>query len=180
MLHPMSMRMCFTPRTWPVLAAIAALAALGIAHAFETFGGLRPCALCLRQREVYWIALAIVVAGIAAARLLPGWRLERGVVALLGLTFLTGAMVAGYHAGVEWHFWPGPATCSGDTAGLAGLNAADLSAALDQASKAPSCDQIPWSLAGLSMAGWNALYSLALAAGSFFSLGRKTEIDIAP
>ncbi len=176
----MNMRAIFTPRTWPLLAALAALAALGIAHAFETFGGLRPCALCLRQREVYWVALAIALAGMAAARVFPGWRAGRGVVALLGLTFLTGAIVAGYHAGVEWHLWPGPATCSGDAAGLAGLSAADLGAALGQASKAPSCDQVPWSFAGLSMAGWNMLYSLALAVGSFISLGRKTEIEIAP
>jgi len=169
-----------TPQSWPLLAAFGALTALGIAHAFESFGGLRPCALCLRQREVYWIALAIAVAGLAAARIRPGWRIGRGVVALLGLTFLTGAIVAGYHAGVEWHLWPGPTTCSGNAAGLAGLSAADLGAALGHASKAPRCDQIPWSFAGLSMAGWNVLYSLGLAAGSFLSLGRKVEDEIVP
>jgi disulfide bond formation protein DsbB len=165
---------------WPLMAAIAALSALGIAHAFETFGGLTPCALCLRQREVYWLALIIAIIGLAVMRARPHWRAERGVVALLGLTFLTGAIVAGYHAGVEWHFWPGPATCTGGGDALAGLSAADLGAALGTAGKAPACDQIPWSFAGISMAGWNMVLSLMLAGTSFYSLTQAKEPEIAP
>ncbi|MDQ7076772.1 MAG: disulfide bond formation protein B [Robiginitomaculum sp.] len=172
--------MFFRTSFWPVLAAIASLGALGIAHAFETFGGLQPCALCLRQREVYWFALTIAILGILVMRFKPEWRLGRGVVALLGLTFLTGAMVAGYHAGVEWHFWPGPTTCSGGGSGLDGLSASDLSAVLGTAAKAPACDKIPWSFAGISMAGWNMLLSLALAGASFFSLVQGKEREIAP
>ncbi len=166
----MNIRENLTPSRWPLLAALAAIMALGTAHAFETFGGLQPCALCLRQREVYWVALAIAALGLLAMYMKPNWNIGRGVVALLGLTFLTGAIVAGYHAGVEWHFWPGPATCTGGGVGLEGFSAADLNAALGTASKAPSCDQIPWSFAGISMAGWNAVFSAALVAASFFSL----------
>ncbi len=157
------------------MAIIASLASLGIAHAFENFGGLRPCALCLRQREVYWVALVIAIIGMSLMQLKPNRMTGRGVVALLGLTFLTGAFVAGYHAGVEWHFWPGPATCTGGGGGLDGLSAADLNAALGTATKAPACDEIPWSFAGISMAGWNMILSLALATASFLSLMQDKE-----
>ncbi len=169
----------FNTSRWPLFAALASIAALAIAHAFEHFGGLRPCALCLRQREVFWVALGIAILGVGLMRKRPDWPIGRGITALLGLTFLTGAIVAGYHAGVEWHFWPGPSTCSGGGSGLEGLDAADLGAILGTATKAPACDQIPWSFAGLSMAGWNVLYSLTLTIASFVSLGRAKEREIA-
>ncbi len=176
----MNKQMIFKPSRWPLWAGLASLSALAIAHAFEHFGGLQPCALCLRQREVYWLALVIAIVGMAIMRARPDWRVGRGVTALLGLTFLTGAIVAGYHAGVEWHFWPGPTTCTGTGGALDGFNAADLSAALGTASKAPACDQIPWSFAGISMAGWNMVLSLMLASASFYSLTQSKEREIAP
>jgi disulfide bond formation protein DsbB len=176
----MKLQTYLTPTRWPYLAVFASLFALGTAHAFETFGGLQPCALCLRQREVYWVALSIALVGIALMRLKPSWNIGRGVVALLGLAFLTGTFIAGYHAGVEWHFWPGPTTCSGAGSGLEGLSTSDLSAALGVASKAPACDQIPWSFAGISMAGWNMVLSLFLSAASLFCLLQVNRREIAP
>ena len=50
-------------RSWPLVAALCALAVLGVAHGFETFGGLAPCHLCLQQREIYWVAVAVGLAG---------------------------------------------------------------------------------------------------------------------
>lgn len=165
----MNIRAHLTPNHWPLIAALASLAALGTAHAFENFGGLHPCALCLRQREVYWLALAIAAIAFIAMRTKPNWPIGRYATPVLGLVFLFGAVLAGYHAGVEWKFWLGPATCTGGGEGLAGLTTADLSAALSTASKAPQCDEIAWSLFGISMAGWNAVLSFALAGLSFFS-----------
>ena len=52
---------------WPLVAALVSAAMLAIAHAFERFGGLAPCTLCLRQREVYWVALAVGLVGFALA-----------------------------------------------------------------------------------------------------------------
>ena len=46
-------------RWWTAFALAASLAMLGAAHAFERFGGLAPCNLCLKQREVFWGAVAI-------------------------------------------------------------------------------------------------------------------------
>jgi disulfide bond formation protein DsbB len=126
---------------WRLAALIASAVMLAIAHGFQTFGGYAPCTLCLRQREVYWVAAT----------------LSFGL-----MIFLVGAGIAIYHAGAEWKFWPGPSACS--SAGAGGVSAADLKNLLNGAKiRPPACDQAPWVFAGLSMAGWNAVASLGLA-----------------
>ncbi|MGZ8369458.1 MAG: disulfide bond formation protein B [Caulobacteraceae bacterium] len=156
-------------RRWSLLAAAASAFMLAAAHAFETFGGLQPCILCLRQREVYWAALAVGLIGYAVARLRKApSRTNRAVAALLAVIFLVGVGVAVYHAGAEWKFWPGPAACGAGTGALA--TASDMAAMLNGAKgKAPHCDEAAWVFAGLSMAGWNALAYLALAALSVWA-----------
>ncbi|VAV94155.1 Periplasmic thiol:disulfide oxidoreductase DsbB, required for DsbA reoxidation [hydrothermal vent metagenome] len=153
-------------RHWPLLAALISAAMLATAHGFEHFAHLAPCELCYRQREVYWLALVLGLVVMLVQYKKPASRMMQGGLALLGLVFLTGALVAGYHAGVEWKFWPGPSSCTGSLAELANMGA-DLLNDLSQPSDAPKCDQIPWAMFGLSMAGWNALISLVLAAISF-------------
>ncbi len=148
---------------WALLAAVFSGLMLAAAHGFENFGGMAPCELCLRQREVYWVALALGLGLFFTQRFN---FTKRGALAVLGLVFLTGALIAGYHAGVEWKFWPGPASCTGNLDGLNNLSG-DLLAGLDQPGEMPKCDQIPWSMLGISMAGWNALLSFGLAVISF-------------
>ena len=156
---------------WRLFALVAALAMLAIAHAFERFGGYAPCALCLRQREAYWVAAGVAVAALVLSRA-PGAKVWRPLgLAALALVFLAGAGIAAFHAGVEWKFWPGPTTCAG--AG-GGVSADDMAALLAGAKvKAPACDQPAWIFAGLSMAGWNALASLGLAILSLAALLRE-------
>ncbi len=147
-------------RHWLVLALLASAAMLAIAHAFQTFGGLAPCTLCLRQREVYWIALGVSAAGLALGLSPATARLRPLVCAILALIFLYGAGVAAYHAGAEWKWWPGPTACSGG----GGASAAALAQLLHGAKiAAPRCDEAAWRMAGLSMAGWNVLASLVFA-----------------
>jgi disulfide bond formation protein DsbB len=152
------------PRHWTVLAFLASAAMLAIAHGFETFGRLAPCTLCYYQRDVYWTALAVAAAAWIAGRMAPG-RLASVVGWLLAVTFLVGFGIAVWHAGAEWKFWPGPKTCAG--AGGA-ASAAGLAALMKEGGgiTAPHCDEAAWRFLGLSMAGWNALISLALAAFS--------------
>ena len=152
---------------WVIAALIASAAMLTGAHAFEAFG-YRPCALCLRQREVYWAVIAIAAIGLVAPRFWKSPFLPRAICALLGGAFLVGAAVAIYHAGVEWKFWPGPTTCSSVHTGGA-LTADDIAKALSSATKVTACDEAAWRdpVVKLSMAGWNALVSLALAGLSF-------------
>ena len=156
-------------RRWSLLAAAASAIMLAAAHAFQTFGNLQPCILCLRQREVYWTALAVGLIGFAVARLrkAPPW-INRAAAVVLAVVFLVGVGVAAYHAGAEWKWWPGPAACGGAQVGPA--NASDMAALLNGTKvKAPRCDEAAWVFAGLSMAGWNVLAYLALAALSVWS-----------
>ncbi len=158
---------------WPLAAALASAAMLAVAHAFQTFGGLAPCALCYRQREVYWVALAVGLAGVVGARLGRRAAVRRLACALLALIFLFGAGLAAYHAGVEWKWWPGPTTCTGGAGGVDAGAMADLLAG--KSIRPPSCDQAAWVWLGLSMAGWNSLASLGLSALSLAALARRTS-----
>jgi disulfide bond formation protein DsbB len=140
-------------KTLILLASAGSLALLLGALAFQHLGGLAPCKLCLWQR---WPHGAAVAVGLAAL-VLPG----RLWPALGALAAAVAAGLGLYHSGVEQGWWPGPGTCSAGS--VAGLSPEDL---LDQILSAPvvRCDEIAWSLAGLSMASWNALLSLCLVA----------------
>ncbi|MBK8197436.1 MAG: disulfide bond formation protein B [Acidobacteria bacterium] len=147
---------------WPVAALIASALMLAGAHAFETFGGLLPCPLCLRQREVYWALIAMTLTGLAIWRLVPKRRFLVALNVLIGLVFVVGVVVAFFHAGVEWKIFPPPDGCSGAPVGDP-FAIGDL----DQPLHVPSCTAAPFYIAGLSMAGWNGVVSLVLAGFSF-------------
>lgn len=146
---------------------------LGAAHAFERIALLAPCDLCLRQREIYWAAVAMIVTGLILWRLRPGQRFLIALSVLVGMVFVTGAVVAFYHAGVEQKWWQGPMGCSGGAP--ADPLEIDLSK-LNTPMATASCSEIPWSLFSLSMAGWNALISAGLAVMSFIA-ARATYIQ---
>jgi disulfide bond formation protein DsbB len=151
-------------RHWPALAFVTSVAMLAIAHAFQTFGHLAPCTLCLYQRQVYWLALPIAALAFIASQGVIPRVFTPWIGGLLTLIFLTGAGIAIYHAGAEWKFWPGPTTCSGAGATVSAAGLADL---LNGGKVAPPrCDKAAWVFLGLSMAGWNALISLKLAGWS--------------
>lgn len=149
-------------RRWPWWALLSSVLMLAIAHAFERFGGLAPCLLCLKQREVYWAAIGVAAVAIVAARVFKHRGLERLFCAALGLVFLYGMGLAIWHAGAEWKWWPGPEACGVDpkaTFGAGGIT--DLLGGAPQ--EIPRCDEALWHFLGLSMAGWNVLISLKLA-----------------
>jgi disulfide bond formation protein DsbB len=159
---------------WPVIAGLISAAMLATAHVFQHLG-YAPCNLCLRQREVYWGALALVAVGLVltVTRRVP----PRALALALGGVFLAGAIVAGFHAGVEWKWWLGPQSCVSTGASISAM---DLTAILDGTAKVkpPACDEAAWRMAGLSMAGWNALISAGLAAISLLvAFGRQPETN---
>jgi disulfide bond formation protein DsbB len=154
-------------RHWLWLALGASAAMLATAHAFERFGGLAPCHLCLEQRTAYWVAIAVCLLGLAIQRV---EQLRPWILGGLALVLLAGAAVAIQQAGAEWKFWPAPEGCSGARA----ATAADLARLLSNKPMAtPRCDEAAWRMLGLSMAGWNALVSLGLAAMSGLAAVRK-------
>ena len=99
--------------------------------------------------------------GIAIATLLLPRPLALPLSAmLLALTFLASTALGFYHVGVEQHWFAGPTACTASGGGASSIDA--LRAQL--LGKQPvMCDQVQWSLLGISMAGWNFLASLALA-----------------
>jgi disulfide bond formation protein DsbB len=142
-----------TRKSLILLASGGSLALLLAAWGFQYLGGLAPCPMCVWQRWPHAAAVALGAAGmVVSAALIP----------LAGaLAALTTAGIGLYHTGVERAWWQGPSTCtSGD---IGGLSSAEL---LDQILAAPlvRCDEVPWALLGLSMASWNAVVSLGLAA----------------
>ena len=95
----------------------------------------------------------------AAVRGAPRPLLLAGFAVLL-LAALANAWLGGYHAGVEWKFWPGPTDCSGPVVDLG--SAGTLLQRLDTV-KVIRCDEVQWRFLGLSLAGYNVLISLLMA-----------------
>lgn len=159
----MSGAIASTPTRAAFFVAIAGAAALGAALYFQYWLGYVPCALCLWQRWAYYlgIPLALALALMAAAG--QGRILVRLGLWLLALAFAANAVLGLYHAGIEWGFWPGPATCA---SGAVGPSSGNLLQDLRNTRIVP-CDAAPWRFAGLSFAGWNMVISagLALVAG---------------
>ena len=153
---------------WAFWALGSSALMLAIAHAFETFGGLAPCALCLRAREVYWVAAGLALAGMLVTRMAAGARWRWAFDAALAAVFAFGVGLAVYHSGVEWKWWPGPTACSGGGGSVSAGQMADLLGGAKIAP--PACDKAAWVFLGLSMAGWNALASLGLTVLSLLAV----------
>jgi len=149
-----------------LLAAFGSFALLAGAFVFQSLG-YAPCKLCLWQRWPHGAAIAL-----GGAVLLLGPLFFLG---LLGaLSALTTAGIGIYHTGVERGYWEGPSSCSGSGDALSGLSGADL-----LSTEAPNtivmCDEVAWAFAGLSMASWNALFSLILV-GIWIAALRKPNV----
>ncbi|XDZ65124.1 disulfide bond formation protein B [Alphaproteobacteria bacterium LSUCC0684] len=146
---------CADPRITLGMAAAGSTFLLGAAFFFEYVMGLEPCTLCIWQRWPHGIMAGLGLAGL----LLPSGGARLMMIGGL-VVLLAGAGVAFWHSGVEWGLLPGPSACSGGVP-LDGDPAAALDALL--ASEPVRCDEVPWSLFGLSMANWNGIASLGLA-----------------
>lgn len=142
-----------TRRHYILLAAGGSAALMLGALGFQYIGEMPPCKLCYWQRYPHIAAIALgVLALLWAPRALP----------LLGaLAALTTAGIGAYHTGVERGWWEGPSTCTSGS--VSGISAEDLMAQI-MAAPLVRCDEVPWELFTLSMASWNMLVSLLLAA----------------
>jgi disulfide bond formation protein DsbB len=159
-----------TPRLVSLAIAGLCLSSLGIALAAQYWGGIQPCVLCVYQRYAYLAALAFGLLGLALAGHRGAHRLTVG---LAGLSFLAGAAIAFFHTGVEQKWWRGTDECHAPSL--------DPSLSIDEMKDLllnqsfVACDQIPWSLFGLSIAGWNFLAMLLFAGFCCWALARLKE-----
>jgi disulfide bond formation protein DsbB len=144
-----------------LLALLVPAALLGGALGSQYIGGLYPCEMCYWQRwphgAAILLALGAIVSPIGAPRTRP-------LVLLAALSIAISGAIGVFHAGVELEYWEGITRCTATGA-----------TSLEDIMKVPlvRCDQVQWSLFGISMAGWNAIFSLGGAALIAFLAGRR-------
>ena len=135
-----------------VLGLVTILAAWGS----QLIGGLVPCELCLEQRVPYYYGLPILLAVLVTWNRLPlaVWYIAMAIVTAI---FVWSTYMGAFHAGVEWGFWPGPTACTGvgEMMDFESLN--NLTPVI-------GCDVVQFRFLGISLAGYNALISVAIVA----------------
>lgn len=144
-----------------VVVFVVGLATMGGFFFFEYVLGYPPCPLCVDQRMAFYFSVPL-----AALLWLGATHGAARKVLLLGFLVIAGLMLwntglSAYHAGVEWKFWAGPADCSGPLNSLG--SAGSLMQKL-QSIRVVRCDEAAWRLFGISLAGYDVLVSLFLAA----------------
>jgi len=155
------------------LALVIAGGAILAALAFEYIGGYAPCPLCLQQRYAYYVGVPLLF--IALVFVSAGHRYPAGLIFLfVSLAFLANAGLGVYHAGAEWGFWPGPASCA-----VAQELTTSAGALLDSLpnTNVIRCDEAPWRFAGLSFAGWNVVTCLVVFGASLQAAADSVPSD---
>lgn len=140
------------------LAFFLGLAAILGALGSQFIGGLVPCELCLEQRLAYYWGLPVLALILVLWNRIPlqVWYIAMAIATAI---FIWGTYMGAFHAGVEWGFWPGPTACTG--LGNPDLNFGDLGGEIEAVIP---CDQVQFRFLGISLAGYNALVSLAIVA----------------
>lgn len=159
--------MMFPVRTSSTIALLLGAASLVLilgALGFEYLDRLPPCEMCMWQRYPHFAAIIVGIGGFIVARAMRLPESTASAIAMLTafLIAVSGALGV-YHAGVEWHWWPGPEACTG----------AAFQGPLDLNAPVVRCDRAAWRLFGLSLAGYNAILSLAIAAIGVYFVARK-------
>jgi disulfide bond formation protein DsbB len=134
------------------IALLLPLALMAGALGSQYLGGLVPCEMCMWQR---WPHYAAIIAAVLAI-LLRRTALSLPLTILAGLLILTSGGIGAYHAGVEYGWWPGPQHCTGAPQG----RGADFMKSL-LTQPLIRCDVPQWTLFGISLAGFNAIFSIA-------------------
>ena len=131
-----------------LLAFFIPAALLGGALGSQYLGGLFPCEMCHWQRWPHYAALVLALLAFPTG--------SRILVILAGLAIIASGLIGVFHAGVEYGWWEGLTRCS---AVAASGSSADVLAEI-LATPMIRCDEVQWSLFGISMAGWNAIFSI--------------------
>jgi disulfide bond formation protein DsbB len=146
------------------LALLLPTALMAGALGSEIWGGLYPCEMCHWQRWPHYVAIGLAL----AALVLNSASISRGLVILAALSILASGLIGAFHAGVEYGWWEGLTRCA-----TMPSHSGDL---LSNIMRAPMirCDEAQWTLAGISLAGYNALVSIGGAAVIFGLLRNRT------
>lgn len=159
--------MALRPRRLILLLGICSAALIAGAWWSQLVWHLVPCKLCLEQRWPHYLAMGLAVVALLMARTRV---LQLAALAGFALLMLWSVGLGAYHSGVEWGWFLGPNDCGGGApAAAAGVQ--DFMKQL-QTTRVVSCGEAAWRFLGLSLAGWNALASLGLAALAMLGLKR--------
>ena len=143
---------------------------LVIALVSQYWGGLMPCALCLKQRVAFYVAVPLLALAYIYAPRAP--LAMRGLLSTIGIVFLANAGLGFYHAGIEYGWWLGPASCGGG--GAPALDTGALFETLQNRSMV-RCDAPAFTLFGLSLAGYNVFACLVLAGLALYKTESETS-----
>jgi disulfide bond formation protein DsbB len=152
------------PRILALFLTAASAGALAFAYIAQYVFNLQPCILCLYQRVPYFVALTLAALAFFMTVALP--RQAFYLLLFCGVSFATGAAIAGFHTGVEYKWWAGMDAC-GDATLPRNATAEEFRAYITQRAIV-RCDVPAWTLLGISMTGYNLLLSAFLAAITFF------------
>ncbi len=153
-----------TARNWPILALLLSLSLWMGALGFQHIGGMQPCQMCYWQRHAHKAVLVIAGLALISRYGLKTNKWDKVFLAPIGAAFLISFGLAFWHTGVEYQWWEVPQSC---TAGATTIDPSDILNALETPVEMPSCGEVPWSMLGLSMAGYNAIISAGAAILSF-------------
>lgn len=155
-----------------LLAGAYSLAMILGALFFQYVVLVPPCEMCHWQRWPHDVAFVV---GLGGALLFYFRIIDRSSMRLLAwltlLAILVTAGIGAWQAGVEYRWWPGPASCTGPRF--------LLTQGLDLNAPVVSCDNPQWTLLGISLAGYNFLCSTALAVLGALLLTRKIKLPLA-
>lgn len=156
------------PRIAAWLALLVPAFMLGGALISQYVFGLYPCEMCYWQRWPHWVALVLGGVAVLSVRRVQG--LAVGMASLAAIAIAISGLIGGFHAGVEYGWWDGLTSCASTVP--AGATTDDV---LNSIMAAPlvRCDAAPWSMFGISLAGYNFLLSLTGAAAIYLLLRRK-------
>lgn len=124
---------------------------LGGAMGSQYIGGLFPCEMCYWQRWPHEAALAFALMALLARET----GIRRLFVILAALAIVSSGLVGIFHAGVEYKWWDGITACTRAPGTGSGNIMADIMAA-----PLVSCNQPQWTLGPISLAGFNAIFSI--------------------
>ena len=134
---------------WFYLVTLFSVVALASALIAEYYFDLQPCAMCLKQREPYYV----IIAGFILVMILK-WQDKIWFYVGVQIVSIYGLFYSLWHVGIENKILAGPSSCSG------GLNISTNTSSLKEQiiSKAViNCEEVAWSIFGLSAATMNSL-----------------------
>ena len=138
-----------------IFTVIFAISFFSLAAALyvEYILGFKPCILCIYQRIPYGIAILVSLCAFFFDN-------KKMLLVILALTFMTSALISGYHVSIEKGIIEPIFSCTGDN--INSLEKDEILKSLNDIQ--PDCKDIDFSLFGISLATLNFINSFVIIA----------------